>query len=200
MSSLNVSVMTKFLKAAALGTALAVAGGCAAVGVGVPGGGDSVNTDLFKDEKDFLTRMDKLKSVTGTDKVVTKTEVLNILGVKAKKLRNMDRSEIRGALEGTGPNAMPLVKSTLTADVLKCLQGSSFQYADDNGKYAFNNPIRWQKETKGFNYNVQMIFNTCSGKEPVVDTVLDSGGPTYSKRKKTVFDLINSDSFSLPGM
>lgn len=172
--------------------------GCAGMNMGLPGGGDATNKKFFENDKDMMDRLGKVTAAVRAKQVLSMGDVLKTLDRQRLELNTMNRTAIRGALEGTGASPVPLMHSTLTEEKLSCKEGLSFTFSDTNSKYAFNNPIKWQQATKGFSYNVQMIFNNCGVEQPTLETVIIDGGPIDTVRKKTIFDLFSTDKLLSP--
>lgn len=174
--------------------------GCANLGMSLPSGGDSTNQKFFKNDSDMMERVGRLTSAIKDGEVLTMDQTLHLLDRKRLELNTMNRTAIRGALEGTGSSPVPLAQSTLTEEKLSCKEGLSFQFSNTNSAYAFDNPIKWQQATKGFSYKVDMIFNSCTGKgnPSTLETVIVEGGPVDTIRRRTVFDLLNASQMISP--
>lgn len=202
MSTLNTTKNLSLKRVLAAGSLLAAAAlttGCASMGdFGLPGGGEAINKKFFATDKDMMDRLSTITAAVKNKQVLSMPDVLAKLDRERLELNTMNRTAIRGALEGTGTSPVPLMNSTLTEEKLSCKEGLSFTFSDTNSKYAFNNPIKWQQATKGFSYNVEMIFNGCNGAEPTLETVIIDGGPIDTVRKKTVFDLFSTDKLLSP--
>lgn len=183
-----------------LAAILALASGCTSIGGHLPGGGDSTNKSFFKDEQALMSRVNTLTSALKNKQTLTMKNVLDVLGRDRLELGTMNRSAIRGALEGTGSSPVPLSNTTLTEKELACKEGLSFSYRSTSSAYAFNNPIKWQRAVKGFAYNVNMIFNNCNSGESTLETVIIDGGPVDEVHKKTVFDLFDTKNFLPPSI
>lgn len=174
--------------------------GCANMGMSLPSGGESTNQKFFKNDRDMMDRVSRLTGAIKDGQVLTLEQTLQMLDRQRLELNTMNRTAIRGALEGTGAAPVPLMNSTLSEEKLSCKEGLSFQFSDTNSNYAFNNPIKWQQATKGFAYKVDMIFNSCTGKgnPSTLETVIVEGGPVDTIKRKTVFDLLNTSNMISP--
>lgn len=186
--------------AGVLATAGALLSGCANMGMSLPSGGDSTNQKFFKSDRDMMERVSRLTGAIKDGQVLTLDQTLRLLDRQRLELNTMNRTAIRGALEGTGSAPVPLMHSTLSEEKLSCKEGLSFQFSDTNSTYAFNNPIKWQQATKGFSYKVDMIFNSCTGKgnPSTLETVIVEGGPVDTIKRKSVFDLLNTSNMISP--
>lgn len=174
-----------------LTTILLALTGCASTG-GLPGGGDSTNKDFFKSDRDMMERLNTVTVAAKSNPALPMSKVLTLLGRQRLELNTMNRTAIRGSLEGTGTSPVPLANSTLTEEKLACKEGLSFVFSDTNSRYAVNDPVRWQQNTKGFSYKVDMIFNKCGNTDPTLENVIIDGGPINTLRKKTLFDLFSA--------
>lgn len=156
--------------------------GCANHNMEAPGAHDTTNFTYYPSQRDFLERLQRLEPGMHYELVFA------MLDRKVEDFEKLNRSQILYSLYGRSNQFTGNFRDQEQLRAfLQSLQGFRLSFKSIEKEHGFDSPIRLTKESKGFNYTVDLVFYDGRLYEyPII-----AGGPVNETTSETIFDMIS---------